>query len=214
MGILSGKRPERPAHPGLTDELWGLIQQCWDQEPQLRPGISEVVTCLQAALAAQEDHGGGTGIPTTDCTVSINSRQIEPPHRMSFLLTFCVVVSQDRQVYAANRRLHAGFQRFVSFPDHFPDVRPRSTSLSGWEVGSGKHRPAYGTLPPAHPVFCEEQPFGFSILRSGLDRIVTVASIAIRRDTVRKGSGCRSLISSSQCCRCRSGVKGPTVECL
>lgn len=50
--ILAGIRPERPKHLSLTDELWDLNQRCWDQEPLLRPGISEVVRHLRGALTA------------------------------------------------------------------------------------------------------------------------------------------------------------------
>jgi hypothetical protein len=53
--ILSGKRPRRPAHPGFTDKLWDLIQRCWDQKPQLRPAISEVVCYLGTVIAVQDE---------------------------------------------------------------------------------------------------------------------------------------------------------------
>lgn len=39
-----GQRPERPnsATNGLTDALWELIQECWDDNPSKRPTIEEV----------------------------------------------------------------------------------------------------------------------------------------------------------------------------
>jgi len=42
MHVLRGRRPPRPVHPDLTNELWRLIQQCWDQNPYKRPQMSEV----------------------------------------------------------------------------------------------------------------------------------------------------------------------------
>jgi len=87
VGILSGKRPERPGHPGLTDKLWGFNQRCWDQEPQLRPGISEVVSCLHAGLADQGGHEDRTGVLTMDHRRSENSQQREPSRRASSFLT-------------------------------------------------------------------------------------------------------------------------------
>jgi len=194
VGILSGKRPERPTHPSLTDELWDLIQRCWDQEPQLRPGISEVVSYLQAALATQGDCEDGTSVPTTVCTVSMNSRKRESSHRASSFLTFYVVVSHDRQVYTVNRRLYAGFRRFTSLPDHFPNVRPLSANLLGWSLESGKNRSTCRTLPPVHAVFYEGQPFGFLIQPPGLNIIATVAFMAVRRNAVREKSGRSSSI--------------------
>ena len=44
--IITGERPERPIHPGFTDRLWSLTQQCWGQEPQDRPRIDEVIEQL------------------------------------------------------------------------------------------------------------------------------------------------------------------------
>jgi hypothetical protein len=46
LAIMSGKRPPRPTHPALTDELWALMQRCWDQTPRLRPEILEVLNVL------------------------------------------------------------------------------------------------------------------------------------------------------------------------
>ena len=62
MEVLSGRRPERPKHPNLTDELWDLIKSCWEQEPLRRPGISDVVDHLQHILTAQKDHADVRGI--------------------------------------------------------------------------------------------------------------------------------------------------------
>ena len=46
FAIISGKRPSRPIHPDLTEELWKLIQRCWYQDPYSRPEISEVFKVL------------------------------------------------------------------------------------------------------------------------------------------------------------------------
>lgn len=46
LAITSGERPPRPAHPGLTENLWALIQQCWNQEAHLRPHALRVSSYL------------------------------------------------------------------------------------------------------------------------------------------------------------------------
>jgi len=56
VGVLSGKRPTRPTHQSLTNDIWEMIERCWDKDLQHRPDISEVVHCLQTALALQHDH--------------------------------------------------------------------------------------------------------------------------------------------------------------
>ena len=47
--IESGEWPLRPTHPTITDELWGLMERCWDQDPLLRPKVSEVLTGLHCS---------------------------------------------------------------------------------------------------------------------------------------------------------------------
>ena len=44
--IMQGKRPPRPMHPAFTDDLWILMQRCWDDDPHLRPRVSEVLEVL------------------------------------------------------------------------------------------------------------------------------------------------------------------------
>jgi len=46
LAVVQGKRPPRPIHPTFTEDLWTLVQRCWDQDPSLRPKISEVALQL------------------------------------------------------------------------------------------------------------------------------------------------------------------------
>ena len=46
LAIMAGERPPRPTHQALTNELWMLIQRCWNQDYHLRPEISEVLQVL------------------------------------------------------------------------------------------------------------------------------------------------------------------------
>lgn len=46
MAIMHGNRPPQPTNLASSDKLWGLIQRCWDQEPLLRPKVSEVLRIL------------------------------------------------------------------------------------------------------------------------------------------------------------------------
>jgi hypothetical protein len=93
--ILAGKRPERPAHSSLTDDLWDLNQRCWDQEPQLRPRIAEVVCYLRTVLAIKEGRAGGAGISAAGETMSRGSQQRHSLHRVSPSLTLNRVVYKD-----------------------------------------------------------------------------------------------------------------------
>jgi len=54
MAIMDNKRPPKPEHEQFTDQLWTLMQRCWDQDPLSRPGISEVLKILRGG---EKDNG-------------------------------------------------------------------------------------------------------------------------------------------------------------
>ncbi|KAG6835339.1 hypothetical protein H0H93_002524, partial [Arthromyces matolae] len=47
MHVSSGGRPARPEHLnsifGMTDEMWPLMEQCWDADPRKRPSSRDIV---------------------------------------------------------------------------------------------------------------------------------------------------------------------------
>ena len=47
LAIMAGGRPPRPTHQQFTDQLWALMQRCWDQNPLSRPEVSEVFKVLR-----------------------------------------------------------------------------------------------------------------------------------------------------------------------
>ena len=47
---MNDKRPSRPTHPTFTEDLWTLVQRCWDQDPYSRPQILEVSKVLTLLL--------------------------------------------------------------------------------------------------------------------------------------------------------------------
>lgn len=54
LRISRGGRPEMPANAqavGLTDEMWKLFEGCWQQDPETRPTMEEVVKRLQTCIA-------------------------------------------------------------------------------------------------------------------------------------------------------------------
>lgn len=55
-----GTRPRRHVGPtfverGLTDDVWNLIECCWQQNWKQRPEIAEVLKRLKVALAVFND---------------------------------------------------------------------------------------------------------------------------------------------------------------
>ncbi|KAH8829920.1 kinase-like domain-containing protein, partial [Flagelloscypha sp. PMI_526] len=47
LAVLTGKRPARPSADCMTDELWQLVEQCWDQEPDRRPSCEEIIKAFE-----------------------------------------------------------------------------------------------------------------------------------------------------------------------
>ena len=50
MEVLSFHLPQRPIRtllPGLNDNIWSLIQECWCHDPERRPSIQIIVSCLE-----------------------------------------------------------------------------------------------------------------------------------------------------------------------
>lgn len=44
------ERPPRPTDPILSDDMWALMQRCWEQEPQSRPEMGVVLRDLASSL--------------------------------------------------------------------------------------------------------------------------------------------------------------------
>ena len=55
--VIGGERPNRPEGPEavwFTDDLWGLLNQCWSSEPKLRPTVESVLERLKQSLVTWE----------------------------------------------------------------------------------------------------------------------------------------------------------------
>lgn len=48
LSVLQGKRPQRPSpdRNGLDNDVWELIENCWDQNPALRPTAKQIIQRL------------------------------------------------------------------------------------------------------------------------------------------------------------------------
>lgn len=74
MAIIRGQRPPRPTHPSLTDRLWELINQCWDQDRHKRPRILEVFLALNP-LIHQRTHRSGATPVTASASAQVSDIQ-------------------------------------------------------------------------------------------------------------------------------------------
>jgi serine/threonine protein kinase len=58
LKILRGERPERPEGPRgawFTDDIWGMLELCWDPQPGDRPSPDTVLRCLQGVARPYVD---------------------------------------------------------------------------------------------------------------------------------------------------------------
>ena len=72
---MEGKRPPRPVHPTLTEDLWMLIQRCWDPEPDSRPETSEVLNILIKLVPVYSDDHTPIKLATPSCSESLTQKQ-------------------------------------------------------------------------------------------------------------------------------------------
>ena len=55
--VVNGERPERPQGPEavwFTDDLWGMLKQCWSPKPKVRPTAEDILEHLGWGSAAWE----------------------------------------------------------------------------------------------------------------------------------------------------------------
>lgn len=62
-----GRRPSRPSDSiclpcGLDDNMWNLVENCWDSDPMKRPHAIEVVARIVSRLSLPEDAALARGI--------------------------------------------------------------------------------------------------------------------------------------------------------
>ena len=56
IAVLNGEHPKKPLNAeslGLSDRLWRLVVQCWDESPSVRPTAQDFLRYLRDAPPAQ-----------------------------------------------------------------------------------------------------------------------------------------------------------------
>ena len=60
LRISQGGRPAMPVNSrevGLTDDIWGILESCWQQTAKKRPGVGEVARRWQRSVASTNNDG-------------------------------------------------------------------------------------------------------------------------------------------------------------
>ena len=65
--VLAGSRPPHPADTSLlSDEIWKVIEMCWNQEPQDRPTAELVIEQLPLAGIVDDRPSGDDHLAPSD----------------------------------------------------------------------------------------------------------------------------------------------------
>ena len=52
--IVEGDRPKKPEEArrlGFSNELWEIVELCWLEDRNARPGVGDILSCLNDAAA-------------------------------------------------------------------------------------------------------------------------------------------------------------------
>lgn len=124
LAILDAKRPARPAHPNLTDELWALMRCCWNQDPYLRPEMPVVSQKLRGSSVSRFSRRQRTSLTPHVCS--------DPPPGGPFS-------SYLASASASSRTLLESTDPGTDKSPEFPEFPPSSTNQ--WP-GSGAKTPS------------------------------------------------------------------------
>lgn len=65
--VVEGSRPPRPADTILlSDEIWKVIEMCWNQKPRDRPSAESVIEHLPLAGVVDDSQSGGDHLAPSD----------------------------------------------------------------------------------------------------------------------------------------------------
>ena len=65
--VVKGSRPPRPADTSLlSDEIWKVIEMCWNQQPQDRPTAESVIEQLPLAGVVDDRPSGDDHLAPSD----------------------------------------------------------------------------------------------------------------------------------------------------
>ena len=52
VAVMKGARPEKPENAtqlGFTEILWDVVKRCWREDWKARPGVEDILSCLNGA---------------------------------------------------------------------------------------------------------------------------------------------------------------------
>ena len=121
LAITQGRRPQRPTHPTFTENLWTLMQRCWDHNPHLRPEVSEALQVFLTPLVSRSFQRSYIRQPDWFLVYSevtawkrLISHTLTVEERISLITT---IFSDDNQVETVGQLSGSDAQTFVDTID-------------------------------------------------------------------------------------------------
>jgi hypothetical protein len=149
MKIINGQRPERPTMTLCSDALWILVTDCWNHDPQSRPTMTSVLSCLLAGTLSEQ--GGDTqncGQPhptaskdawysqssVTSLSVSRHPSR-SPAHPITKEISPADVEYHGSPRATDPRSLSSGQGKSIVSASQSPPFTPDSDQRKGWLLG-------------------------------------------------------------------------------
>ena len=78
--VIGGERPQRPGGvegARFTDDLWRMLDQCWETQPERRPSGSAVLECLERVSGDTKPPSlGGPGVGGGDLNLTTSFSRV------------------------------------------------------------------------------------------------------------------------------------------
>ncbi|KAJ6487044.1 kinase-like domain-containing protein, partial [Mycena sanguinolenta] len=100
--VLAGSRPSPTASCANYPALWDLIQDCWREQPEMRPTAAQVVERLRIPALGASAALSGSALDWDDTLTSRFRRSLHPPRSFPTVADLEDMIFGDRDVLTTN----------------------------------------------------------------------------------------------------------------
>ncbi|KAJ7902704.1 hypothetical protein B0H14DRAFT_2667320 [Mycena olivaceomarginata] len=145
--VRQDSRPDRPDEDfGLTDHMWGLMEECWHRESRLRPTFDILAHLLHTSNRIQLV--GGSSIPRVEVTPE-TPQQLAPPVNVLSAGDSLASLHSRRPHHSPSMRTHmSGPPAYEVMPNPHPDSAPPAMSQFTQNTSAKRVPVASASLPP------------------------------------------------------------------
>ncbi|KAJ7119484.1 hypothetical protein C8R44DRAFT_877912 [Mycena epipterygia] len=156
--VRQDSRPDRPDEDfGLTDHIWGIMEECWHQNSRLRPTFDILVQLLQQGRRIQpESRASGSSIPRVQVVSESGENQYLMPPAQAFSAgdNLASIHSQrSRHTLSMMTQISGppAYEIFSSSNEHPGSAPPAVSQFRASEIATPSKRPPTNFMPPPPP---------------------------------------------------------------